>query len=199
MLFLSKIRSTVSERISYALCTSCSAERCIHIAAVAVHAYGVRKLRISNILEYVGYLPDTTKIDYEYAVKTIDRAENALASDHLKDFSSAVSDGWYRGDVLSSMKKDIRKVEVHNRFYVKVIVIVLFLISLVFGPFQIHVENLQKIVASQCSCPLRTVSRCHHVAIVALYISKNISPTDVPCAWKKTKRPNTEAVQSMRI
>ena len=83
------------------------------MAAVALYAYGLPTLRISSIIEYFGYLPNETRVDYAYSVKAIDRGENALASNHLQQFSSAGADaGWYRGSILSSMKKEVQEVEV---------------------------------------------------------------------------------------
>lgn len=84
------------------------------MAAVAIHVYGhgVRKFKISTIIDYLGYVPNRTELDYTYAVKSIDKAENALSSNHLRGFSFGGSPGWYRADVLASMKPEIRKVEV---------------------------------------------------------------------------------------
>ena len=95
-----------SERIRSSTC-SCKngsiGRRCEHIAAIAAHVYSAGKLKISTIIKYLSYAPGS-QVDFKYAVKILDRGENALASKHLEAFSSS-SLVYYRGSVLASMRQ----------------------------------------------------------------------------------------------
>lgn len=86
---------------------------CYHVASLVVYSYGNPAFKISVIFEYLGHNDRTQSIDYAYGIKTLERAENAISSNHLCSFeSTGVKEGRFRGKVAASMKQQIRDVEV---------------------------------------------------------------------------------------
>lgn len=102
--------------------------------------------------------------------KLLERGEDALKSNHLQSLSTSCTAetgvAVVNAEVFPSMKKGLYKVS-------------------------ITVEN-GKISEASCDCPMGKVI-CHHMACVAIYCQKNLSPTDLTCSWKRPKPPKGEA------
>ncbi|CAL8323792.1 unnamed protein product [Boreogadus saida] len=66
-----------------------------------------------------------------------------------------------------------------------------------FIPFRVHVEG-QTVKYSSCQCPIGR-DKCHHMAAVLIWVEKNVSRTDVECAWKRAKTPSTDQIAAKRV
>ncbi|CAL8302707.1 unnamed protein product [Arctogadus glacialis] len=92
---------------------------------------------------------------------------------HLEVVSVAVLPrGVIKGSVQASQKKNVYEVEV-------------------------HVEG-QTVKYSSCQCPIGR-DKCHHMAAVLIWVEKNVSRTDVECAWKRAKTPSTDQIAAKRV
>ncbi|CAL8407006.1 unnamed protein product [Arctogadus glacialis] len=80
--------------------------------------------------------------------------------------------GVIKGSVQASQKKKVYEVEV-------------------------HVEG-QTVKYSSCQCPIGR-DKCHHMAAVLIWVEKNVSRTDVECAWKRAKTPSTDQIAAKRV
>ena len=81
------------------------------MSAVILQTYGFNHLRITSIINFLGNVSCSNTIDYRHGVKQLGRGENALISNHLKEFSSL--DGkYFRATIFASMKNKEYNVEV---------------------------------------------------------------------------------------
>ena len=62
---------------------------------------------------------------------------------------------------------------------------------------QVHVES-QEVRYSTCQCPIGK-AKCHHMAALLIWVEKNVSRTDVECAWKKSKTPKSDEIVAKRV
>ena len=51
---------------------------------------------------------------------------------------------------------------------------------------------------ARCECPIGA-GQCHHMAAVLIWIEKNVSRTDMECAWNKVKPPQSEEIEAKRL
>ncbi|CAL8269567.1 unnamed protein product [Arctogadus glacialis] len=63
---------------------------------------------------------------------------------------------------------------------------------------EVHVEEGQTVKYSCCQCPIGR-GKCHHMAAVLIWVEKNVSRTDVECAWKRAKTPSTDQIAAKRV
>ena len=62
---------------------------------------------------------------------------------------------------------------------------------------QVHVES-QQVQYSTCQCPIGK-GKCHHMAALLIWVEKNVSRTDVECAWTKAKTPKSDEIVAKRV
>ncbi|CAL8277903.1 unnamed protein product [Arctogadus glacialis] len=63
---------------------------------------------------------------------------------------------------------------------------------------EVHVEEGQTVKYSSCQCPIGR-GKCHHMAAVLIWVEKNVSRTDVECAWKRAKTPSTDQIAAKSV
>ncbi|CAL8253858.1 unnamed protein product [Boreogadus saida] len=61
-----------------------------------------------------------------------------------------------------------------------------------------HDVEGQTVKYSSCQCPIGR-DKCHHMAAVLIWVEKNVSRTDVECAWKRAKTPSTDQIAAKRV
>ena len=56
----------------------------------------------------------------------------------------------------------------------------------------------QLVKSCSCDCPIGR-DKCHHMAALLIWVEKNISRTDIECAWSKPKCSKGEELAAKRI